>query len=55
VENVKEQVALAGIKAWRGCGMTLRQIAAKLNVAGVPAKRGGEWRAQSVASVLKGK
>jgi len=55
IENSIEQAALAEMKAWRACGMTLRQIATKLNVDGVSAKRGGVWRAQSVASVLKGK
>jgi DNA invertase Pin-like site-specific DNA recombinase len=53
VANASEQAALAQIKTWRLCGLTLKEIANRLNAAGVPAKRGGVWRKQSVRSVLK--
>ena len=53
IENARELEVVAQMRQRRASGMTLRDIAAKLNEDCVPAKRGGVWRAQSVASILK--
>jgi DNA invertase Pin-like site-specific DNA recombinase len=52
IENAAEQAVLRQIKLDHAAGVPLRAIAKKLNLAGLPAKRGGSWRSSSVASVL---
>lgn len=53
VENATEQVGLAFVRQLRSEGWTLRAIAGELNSRGMPAKQGGTWTHQSVASVLR--
>lgn len=48
-----EQAIVDRIGNLRRRGLTLRAIAAALNRAGVPTRRGGEWRHQYVAGVLR--
>ena len=52
VANSREQGVLAEIKSCHAAGLSFHQIAAKLNRDGVRAKKGGNWLAQSVRSVL---
>ena len=47
-----EQATVLQIRAWRSEGLTLRQIVAQLNAAGIPTKRGGKWAAQTVKYIL---
>ena len=47
-----EQATVLQIRAWRSGGLTLRQIVAQLNAAGIPTKRGGKWAAQTVKYIL---
>ena len=42
-ENPAEQQTVALIRQWHDAGVSLRDIADKLNSAGVPAKQGGPW------------
>lgn len=53
VENPAEQTALASVRQLRADGWTLRAIAVELKARGIPAKQGGQWNHQSVASVLR--
>lgn len=48
-----ELAVVARIRKLRRRGLTLRAIAAALNRAGIPTRRGGEWRHQYVAAVLR--
>jgi len=50
--NPTERGAIALIAKLRGSGHSFRQIAAKLQAKGIPAKRGGAWEASAVKSVL---
>jgi len=52
VVNEKEQEVISQIKAWRKEGATLRQIANRLNDAGIPTKKGGKWYASTVTNIL---
>lgn len=52
VSNIDEQTTLARIQRWQAEGWRLRQIAAALNEAGVPSKRGGRWYASTVRALL---
>jgi len=40
------------VKAYRDCGMSLAEVAVKLNEVGVPTSRGGRWFASTVSNVL---
>jgi site-specific DNA recombinase len=53
VEDVDEQAVLRQIHRLRTEGVSYARIAAKLNAAGSPAKRGGDWHAMSVRSVAR--
>jgi len=54
LEAVADEVAtVARIHELRGAGMSLRQIAAELTRAGARTKRGGAWRASTIAAVLE--
>lgn len=46
----QETVRLA--REWSGAGLSLRQVAKRLAKAGRPTKRGGQWRAETVALLL---
>jgi len=50
----KEGKILTRIDAWRNQGKSLRAIARQLNEQGVPSKRGGQWYASAVRSVING-
>lgn len=52
VKNPEEQQVVAQIKAWRREGLPLREIAGRLNDAGVKTKRGGKWYASTVNYIL---
>ena len=47
-----EQATVARILELSAAGGSLRAIAAELNAAGVPGKRGGRWHANTIARVL---
>lgn len=47
-----EQLVVTRIKALRDRGLSLRQIADRLNDDGVPTKRGGLWQAYTVARIV---
>lgn len=49
----KEQRVIGEILSMKKQGMSLRAIAADLNLAGIPAKRGGIWHASTVGCILK--
>lgn len=49
----EELRVVAEIKAMRGAGKTLREIAADLNVRGIVGKRGGQFFASTVRNVLE--
>ncbi len=53
VENEAEQAVIETMQAMKADGMNLSQIAEQLNMEGVPAKKGGEWSAQTVKNVLE--
>lgn len=53
VKNEAEQTALALIADLRDVGHSYAVIAARLNGAGIPSKRGGPWASMSVRSVLR--
>ena len=48
----EEGKVLTKIGAWRNQGKSLRAIARQLNEQGVPSKRGGQWYASAVRSVM---
>jgi hypothetical protein len=48
-----EQSILARIRAMRAEGLHLRGIADRLNVEGVPSKRGGLWFPSTLSYILK--
>jgi len=47
-----EQVVIGRVFAERAKGRSLREIAADLNAAGIPGKRGGKWYASTVNYAL---
>lgn len=51
--NEAEQAVLEQMQRWQAEGVSLRGIAARLNEQGIPAKKGGQWFASSVRSVLQ--
>lgn len=54
IENPAEQFVLSRIRAWRATGHTLREIADRLSVEGVPTKKGrARWTHQSVGRIAK--
>lgn len=53
VRDEIEQKALENIKAWRSRGLTLRAIAAGLQEAGYPTRKGGPWSHASVQYILR--
>jgi DNA invertase Pin-like site-specific DNA recombinase len=53
VASEPEQAVVRSIYAWRAAGLTLWAIAGRLNVAGVPTKRGGKWASETVRYILK--
>src|SRR5262249_42138873 len=53
IEDKAEQEGLRLVRDLRRQGLALRAIAHQLNHRGIPAKLGGSWAHQSVASVLK--
>jgi|TARA_R110002153_G_scaffold59068_1_gene161616 site-specific DNA recombinase len=48
----KERKVLTRINAWRNQGKSLRAIAGNLNDLGIASKRGGQWHASAVRSVI---
>jgi site-specific DNA recombinase len=50
----KERKVLTRINAWRNQGKSLRAIAGNLNDLGIASKRGGQWYASAVRSVING-
>jgi site-specific DNA recombinase len=52
VMNHDEQQVIEEIMELREKGWSLREIADRLNVDGIPAKKGGRWHGSSVRSVL---
>ena len=50
--NQDEQDAIEQMRTWHAEGASLREIARRLNEAGVQSKKGGAWYASSVRSVL---
>lgn len=48
-----ERAVVERIADLRRSGLTLRAIAASLNRAGIPTRRGSEWRHQYVAAILR--
>lgn len=53
IEDEHEQAVIAWIREAREAGQTLREIADALNEAGTRTRRGGTWKHQYVAGVLK--
>lgn len=49
----EEQEVIVRMKRWRASGWSFRRMAGELNGAGIPTKRGRQWFASSVRSVLK--
>jgi DNA invertase Pin-like site-specific DNA recombinase len=52
VEHPVEQAVIVRMAELRSSGLSMNAIAAALNAEGAPSKRGGVWRADSVARVL---
>jgi len=52
VEDPKEKEVVQMIQKLREEGCSLRQIAGRLNEAGIPSKKGGKWYASSVRYIL---
>lgn len=52
VEDLAEVAVLERVRSMRSGGMSYRAIAAELNEAGVPGKRGGRWVASTVQRLL---
>lgn len=48
VESEEESASISRCKALRAQGLTLRQVAERLNAEGIPTKRGGKWHASTV-------
>lgn len=53
VANPDESPIVARILSREAEGASVRQIAAELNAEGIPAKRGGQWRPETVARVIR--
>lgn len=53
VEDADEQAVLGQIHRLRTDSVSCARIAADLNAAGTPAKRGGDWHVMSVRSVAR--
>jgi len=53
VPNADELATVRRIRAWRDRGVSLHQIAHRLNDAGAPTKRGGAWYASTILAVLR--
>jgi site-specific DNA recombinase len=53
VANRDEQRLIARIQAMHEAGESLHQIANKLNIEGVPTKRGGVWHASTIRQLLE--
>lgn len=52
VEDPEEMRVLEQMLAWKEEGVGVRGIAARLNDAGVPSKRGGQWHPTTVARAI---
>ncbi|MEU8902216.1 recombinase family protein [Streptomyces mirabilis] len=52
VEAPEEMAVLKQMDAWKGEGLGVRGIAARLNEKGIPSKRGGRWHPTTVARAL---
>ena len=52
VRDENEQAHIAKMRDWQSRGWTLRKIAAALNMAGVPTRRGKPWSHSSVQKIL---
>lgn len=52
-EDEHEKGVLVRIRTWRTQGMSYRRIAAELDAAGIPTKRGGQWQAMTVCRLHK--
>jgi len=52
VPSKEERRVISEIVVMKKRGMSLRAIAFELNVAGIPAKKGGKWYASTVRSIL---
>jgi len=53
VENEQELQAVRFIREQRKAGLSLREIASRLNEAGIPTKKGGKWYASTVKYILE--
>lgn len=53
VENERELQAVRFIQEQRKAGLSLREIADRLNEAGIPTKKGGKWYASTVKYILE--
>jgi Recombinase len=51
-KNDAEQAALQMMRDHRAAGLSLREIAGKLNLMLLPTKQGGAWRANTVRKIL---
>lgn len=52
IEDEQEQANIKSILILKESGMTLQEIADRLNKNGIPAKKGGKWHPQTVKNVL---
>lgn len=52
VAETTESAVLDRMREWQAEGMSVRAICARLNEAGVPSKRGGQWHPTSVNRLL---
>ena len=52
VKDEREQGVIQMIRNWRKAGLTLRKIAAGLNIAGEPTRRGKPWIHSSVQTII---
>ena len=52
-EDPDELATVRTMRSWRGEGLSLRAIAARLTAADVPTKRGGRWHPRTVSLLLK--
>lgn len=53
VANGQEQETIKRIKSWHTEGVSMQEIARRLNDAGTPTKKGGKWYASTVSNILK--
>jgi len=53
--DAAEQATVARVQAYRREGLTLREIGARLEAAGVLSRAGGSWHPQTIANVAKGR